>query len=223
MSRRHPFTLLALVAALTALAWILPAPAGGLGTAAAALALAAAAGPRRVLVPALVTAAPFWLFLLLLHDVPSTIAIGLRMSEPEIDSVVWVGALLPPGRLVEAMVAAGWGVTAAYLFAAALSAVPLLKARAQRIVDAQRCRGLSPRGGLGRRLRALRALALPLVLSVLHEVDERALALETRGFVPGARRTPLAPPRDGTGERAARWLLLVACGAALAWRIAWRG
>src|SRR2546426_7817001 len=69
------------------------------------------------------------------------------------------------------MVAAGWGVTAAYLFAAALSAVPLLKARAQRIVDAQRCRGLSPRGGLGRRLRALRALALPLVLSVLHEVD----------------------------------------------------
>ena len=222
MSRRHPFTLLALVAALTALAWILPAPAGGLGTAAAALALAAAAGPRRVLVPALVTAAPFWLFLLLLHDVPSTIAIGLRLTTM-IASVVWVGALLPPGRLVEAMVAAGWGVTAAYLFAAALSAVPLLKARAQRIVDAQRCRGLSPRGGLGRRLRALRALALPLVLSVLHEVDERALALETRGFVPGARRTPLAPPRDGTGERAARWLLLVACAAALAWRIAWRG
>ena len=32
-----------------------------------------------------------------------------------------------------------------------------------------------------------------------------------------------APPRDGTGERAARWLLLVACAAALAWRIAWRG
>jgi len=222
VSRRHPFTLLALAAALTALAWILPAPAGGLGTAAAALALAAAAGPRRVLLPALATAAPFWLFLLLLHDVPSTIAIGLRLTTM-IASVVWVGALLPPGRLVEAMVAAGWGVTAAYLFAAALSAVPLLKARAQRIVDAQRCRGLSPRGGLGRRLRALRALALPLVLSVLHEVDERALALETRGFVPGARRTPLAPPQDPTAERAGRWLLLVACAGALAWRIAWHG
>ena len=223
--RLHPFTLLAIAGTLPALAWILPAPGGGTVTTAVALVLILTPGWRPGLVvlrTAVLTAAPFWLFLLLLHDVPSTIAIGLRLTTM-IASVVWVGALLPPGRLVEAMVAAGWGVTAAYLFAAALSAVPLLKARAQRIVDAQRCRGLSPRGGLGRRLRALRALALPLVLSVLHEVDERALALETRGFVPGARRTPLAPPRDGTGERAARWLLLVACGAALAWRIAWRG
>ena len=236
--RLHPFTLLAIAGTLPALAWILPAPAGGAVTTAVALVLTLTPGASPglagtgsspgwrpglvVLRTAVLTAAPFWLFLLLLHDVPSTIAIGLRLTTM-IASVVWVGALLPPGRLVEAMVAAGWGVTAAYLFAAALSAVPLLKARAQRIVDAQRCRGLSPRGGLGRRLRALRALALPLVLSVLHEVDERALALETRGFVPGARRTPLAPPRDGTGERAARWLLLVACGAALAWRIAWRG
>jgi len=236
--RLHPFTLLAIAGTLPVLAWILPAPAGGTVTTAVALVLILTPGASPgftgtgsspgwrpglvVLRTAVLTAAPFWLFLLLLHDVPSTIAIGLRLTTM-IASVVWVGALLPPGRLVEAMVAAGWGVTAAYLFAAALSAVPLLKARAQRIVDAQRCRGLSPRGGLGRRLRALRALALPLVLSVLHEVDERALALETRGFVPGARRTPLAPPRDGTGERAARWLLLVACGAALAWRIAWRG
>ena len=236
--RLHPFTLLAIAGTLPALAWILPAPAGGAVTTAVALVLTLTPGaspglagtgssPGRrpglvVLRTAVLTAAPFWLFLLLLHDVPSTIAIGLRLTTM-IASVVWVGALLPPGRLVEAMVAAGWGVTAAYLFAAALSAVPLLKARAQRIVDAQRCRGLSPRGGLGRRLRALRALALPLVLSVLHEVDERALALETRGFVPGARRTPLAPPRDATAERVGRWLLLVGCAAALAWRLAWRG
>jgi energy-coupling factor transport system permease protein len=171
---------------------------------------------------ALVTAAPFWLFLFLLHDLPATIAIGLRLTTM-VASVVWLAAVLPPGRLVEAMVAAGWGVTGAYLFAAALSAVPVFKARAQRIVEAQRCRGLSPRGGLGHRLRALRALAVPLVLSVVHEVDERALALETRGFVPGVRRTALAPRRDRTVERAGRWLLLVACAAALAWRIAWRG
>ena len=190
--RLHPFTLLAIAGTLPALAWILPAPAGGAVTTAVALVLTLTPGASPglagtgsspgwrpglvVLRTAVLTAAPFWLFLLLLHDVPSTIAIGLRLTTM-IASVVWVGALLPPGRLVEAMVAAGWGVTAAYLFAAALSAVPLLKARAQRIVDAQRCRGLSPRGGLGRRLRALRALALPLVLSVLHEVDERALAL----------------------------------------------
>ncbi|HEX4573510.1 MAG TPA: energy-coupling factor transporter transmembrane component T [Gemmatimonadales bacterium] len=219
MSRLHPFTLLAIAAALPALAWILPAPAGGLATSALALGLAATAGPRRVVAPALATAAPLWLFLFLLHDLPTTVATGLRITTM-ITGVMWVVAVLPPPRLVEAMVARGWSASAAYMLAATLSAAPILKARAHRIVEAQRCRGLSPRGSPGQRLRALRALALPLVLSALHEVDERALALETRGLVPGGRRTPLAPPPDRGAERVARWALLALCAAALVGRLA---
>src|SRR5207253_2168476 len=137
-----------------------------------------------------------------------------------IASFVWLVAVLPPARLVEAMVAAGWGAPSAYLFAATLSAVPLLQQRARRIVEAQRCRGLSPRGSPLARLRALRALALPLVLSALHEVDERALALETRGLGAGVPRTPLAAPPDRPAERVARWALLLLCLAALIWRLA---
>jgi len=215
--RLHPFTLLAIAAALPALAWILPAPSGGLAMATIALGLAASRGLRHGLRPAVLTAAPFWLFLLLLHDVPTTIAIGLRITTM-VASFVWLVATLEPARLVEAMIAAGWSASIAYLLAATLSAVPVLKARARRIVEAQRCRGLSPRGGIAARLRALRALALPLVLSALHEVDERALALETRGLVPGIRRTPLATPPDPAVEQAARWALLLACLAALARR-----
>ena len=212
--RLHPFTLLAIAGALPALAWILPAPSGGLAMATIALGLAASRGLRPGLRPAVLTAAPFWLFLLLLHDVPTTIAIGLRITTM-VASFVWLVATLEPARLVEAMIAAGWSASIAYLLAATLSAVPVLKARARRIVEAQRCRGLSPRGGIAARLRALRALALPLVLSALHEVDERALALETRGLVPGIRRTPLATPPDPAVEQAARWALLLACLAAL--------
>jgi len=219
VTRLHPFTLLALAAALVALAWLLPAPGGGLATVAAALGLAGSRGLRRGLWPALATAAPFWLFLFILHDVPTTVALGLRITTM-VASVVWLVAVLAPARLVEAMVAAGWRAGTAYLFAATLSAVPVLKARAQRIVEAQRCRGLSPRGGLGPRVRALRALALPLILSALHEVDERALALESRGLVPGARRTPLAPPPDRGAERTVRWALVALCVAALVWRLA---
>src|SRR5438552_1076548 len=122
--------------------------------------------------------------------------------------------------LVEAMVARGWSLAVAYVFAATLSAVPVLKARARRIVEAQRCRGLSPRGSVANRLRALRALALPLVLSALHEVDERTLALETRGLGAGVPRTPLAAPPDRPAERVARWALLLLCLAALIWRLA---
>src|SRR5438132_197428 len=163
---RHPFTLLTLAAALPTLAWLLPAPAGALGTAAVAFGLAAAAGVRRVLVPAVVTAAPFWLFLFVLHDLPTTLAIGLRITTM-VAGFVWLAAVLAPDRLVEAMVARGWSVTVEYVFAAPLSAVPLFRARARRIVEAQRCRGLSPRGSVAKRLRALRALALPLLLSAL--------------------------------------------------------
>jgi energy-coupling factor transport system permease protein len=222
VNRLHPFTLLAIAAGLPALAWILPAPGGGAATAVVALVLTLTPGASPgfvVLKRALLTAAPFWLFLFLLHDVAATIAIGLRLTTM-VAAFVWLAAALAPDRLVEATVARGWSPTAAYLFAATISAVPALKARAQRIVEAQRCRGLSPRGSLGNRLRALRALALPLILSALHEVDERALALETRGLVSGARRTPLAPPPDHAVERGVRWTLLLACMAALLWRLA---
>jgi len=225
VTRLHPFTLLAIAGALPALAWTLPAPWGRLATAVLAFALTLTPGPSprlAVFRTALVTAAPFWVFLLLLHDVASAVAIGLRITTM-VASFVWLMAALAPSRLVEAMVAAGWGASVAYLFAATLSAVPLLRARARRIVDAQRCRGLSPRGGVATRLWALRALALPLVLSALHEVDERALALETRGLVPGVRRTPLAPPPDSALQRIGRWGLVTVCAAALVWRVTWSG
>lgn len=236
MTRIHPFTLLAIAGALPALAWILPAPAAGLTTAFLALALTLTPGFRPgstdtvtgvspgwrpglvVFRTALFTAAPFWLFLLLLHDVPTTVRIGLRITTM-VASFVWVAAAVPSPRLVEAMVAAGWSASVAYVFAATLSAAPVLRARARRIADAQRCRGLSARGGLTHRLRALRALALPLILSALHEVDERALALETRRLVPGARRTPLSPPPDPPAQRIVRWGLVAACAAALVWRL----
>ena len=218
----HPFTLIGIAVVLPALAWILPAPGGGIATAAVALGLCAVGGPRsgvRLLRVALLTAAPFWFFLFLLHGVGGMLTTGVRLTTM-IASFLWLIAVLPPARLVEAMVAAGWPASAAFLLSATLSAVPALRERASRIVDAQRCRGLNTRGGPLARLAALRALALPLVLSALHEVDERALALETRGFTPGVRRTPLAPPRDRPAERALRWAMLLGCVALLVWRIA---
>ncbi len=222
MRALHPFTLLTLAVALPAQAWILPAPWGAAGALAVAMGflLIPGASPGwRVARTALLTAAPFWFFLYLLHGLSGMVPTGLRLSTM-IASFVWLVAILPPARLVEAMVAAGWPVSAAFLFSATLQAVPALRERAQRLVDAQRCRGLATRGGPLVRFTALRALALPLVLSALHEVDERALALETRGLVPGARRTALAPPPDHWSERVLRWTLVLGCAALLVWRVA---
>ncbi len=221
MRALHPFSLLTLAVALPALAWILPAPWGGTAALGCALALLLTPGATPglgVARTAIFTALPFWFFLYLLHGVGGMVPTGLRLSTM-IASFVWLVAILPPARLVEAMVAAGWPVSAAFLFSATLQAVPALRERAQRLVDAQRCRGLATRGGPLVRLAALRALALPLVLSALHEVDERALALETRGLTAGARRTPLAPPADHWSERVFRWTLVLGCAGLAVWRV----
>src|SRR2546430_1681749 len=204
VSALHPFSLLAIAAALPAFAWILPAPTGGLATAGLALMLPLVPDPRwgvRVVRLALLTAAPFWLFLRLLHDGPTTVAIGGRITTM-VASFVWLVAVLSPDRLVEAMVARGWSLAVAYVFAATLSAVPVLKARARRIVEAQRCRGLSPRGSVANRLPALRALALPLVLSALPEgAGRRAGGRGTGGGGGGVGAADAVAAAGGHGFR----------------------
>lgn len=218
----HPFTLLTVAAALPALAWIAPAPWGGAAALSAGGALVLSLGGRqslRVARASVFTAAPLWFFLYLLQGSGGMLATGLRLTTM-IASGLWLVAALPPPRLIEAMIARGWPVSVAFLLAATLSAIPALRARAGHLVDAQRSRGLRTRGGPLIRLAALRALALPLVLSALHEVDERAMALETRGFDPRVRRTPLAPPPDSLVQRMSRWGLVLSCAALLVWRIA---
>lgn len=222
MRALHPFSLIAVAAVLPALAWILPAPWGGIGALSVAvvlLLLPGAGATVKVAWAVLLTAAPFWFFLFLLQGFDGAVDTGLRLTTM-IASSFWLVAVLPPPRLVEAMIARGWPVGVAFLLSATLAAVPALRLRAVRLVEAQRSRGLRTSGSPLIRLAALRALALPLVLSALHEVDERALALETRGLAAGIRRTSLAPPPDSMPQRFARWTLLAASLAALVWRLA---
>jgi hypothetical protein len=127
----HPFTLIAVAVALTALACILPAPWGGLGTVAAAAILLLTPGTGSTggaAWAALLTAAPFWLFLLLLRGPGGAVDTGLRLTTM-IGSSVWLVAALPPPRLIEAMVARGWPVSIAFLLSSTLSAVPALRLR----------------------------------------------------------------------------------------------
>lgn len=220
MSGLHPYTQLALAALLPALAWLVP------GAAAPAITLGAAVGlvlrtprPWPRLAAVAVAAAPFWLFLLLLHPPARAALVGLRLTTL-LGAAAWLGAVLGPGRLIEALVARGWSARVAYVVGGTLAAVALVRAHARRIGEAQRCRGLAARGGLAARLRAVHALVLPVVLSVLHQLDERVLALETRGLGAAVHRTALDPPGDSGAQALVRWGAAAACVAALAARIA---
>jgi len=219
----HPYTQISVAAAVPALGWLLPAPGGTAAMLAiAALLPASGASHGRRLAAALAAAAPFWVFLFLLHAPADAVILGLRLTTL-IATGAWLSAVLRPGPLTEALVARGWPARVAFVVAGTLSAVPLVRASARRLVEAQRCRGLRVRGGLGVRLRALHALVLPLTLAALHDLDERTLALETRGLGTTARRTALDPPIDTPVQVAARWTLLGACILALGSRLTWHG
>jgi energy-coupling factor transport system permease protein len=118
-----------------------------------------------------------------------------------------------PSALLAGLVQKGVPPQLAYVIGSTLLLVPQLQARAQQIGDAQRARGLRTDGSLVRRARALVALAGPLVIGALVDVDERTLALEARSFNAAGPKTSLRDVSDTALDRVLRWgtlLLLVA-------------
>lgn len=233
----HPFTPFALAGAVVILAFVLPGPWGPPLLYAATLGLVLAAGVPGAIRPAALVCLPLWIFLFLLHGVLGegpAIEIGAaRLSRRGLDLAVAqagrLGAIATisfgllqsfrPSRFVDAVAQRGWSFHAAYLLVATMQAVPRLRARVSEILDAQRARGLRWRGSPVRRGRALVPLIMPLVLGAIAEVDDRAVALETRAVGVRGARTPLAPPPDRAGDRIVRAGALVAVIAAAAWRV----
>ena len=223
LHRSHPFTVVTLAAAVSALAFLLPGPAQPWALVLALCAIAVAAGVSRTLVTAAAFSAPLWAFLVVIHgviggDFAAAAALAGRITAI-LAVFLLVLASVHPARLVDAMLQRGVPFAFAYLLAATLQAVPQLQQRAAAILAAQRCRGLRVSGSVWRRARAVVPLAVPLVLAALAQVDERALALEVRGAASKARRTALEPPADLAADRAARWLLLASVVGAAAWRV----
>ena len=223
LHRAHPFTPVTLAAVLAVLAFVLPAPFGPVALCIVAIALAMFERIPAILKPAILTSLPFWGFAFLIHGLIRGlpwVALGLATRiTTVVVAFLTLLAVVEPARLVDALVERRLPFSFAYMFAATLQAVPRLRNRAREILDAQRCRGLSLGGSVFKRGRAIVPLALPLILTALAEVDERAFALEARGAAHVTRRTVLHPPMDHPRERAMRWGLLVVLAAAIVLRI----
>ncbi len=114
-----------------------------------------------------------------------------------------------PADLALALTQRGMPNALAYIIVTAIQLIPQMQARAAAILDAQRSRGLETEGSLLVRTRALLPLLVPLVLSALSDVDERAMALEARAFSAPRIKTSFKELRDSRGQAAARWMLLL--------------
>jgi energy-coupling factor transport system permease protein len=125
-----------------------------------------------------------------------------------------------PADFAEALMQRGLSPRFGYVIQSALQMIPQSLETAERIRDAQRARGLETEGPLLRRARAYIPLLLPLVLSSLVATQERAMALEVRGFgLPVKRQRRLVLP-DNSIQRALRWLLVLLVPIAIGARIA---
>lgn len=238
--RAHPWTPPSVTAAVVALALVLPAPAGPVALYAATALFVLLVGGRKAVWQAGLVSLPLWAFLAVLHgalgEAPHMVVLGIRFSESGVVQAMSQGARLgaiitaslaawhafDPARLLDAVAERGgrraWLI--AYLATATLHTLHRFDARARAIVEAQRARGLAFGGSPLARLKALGPITLPLMLSALMEIEERALALDTRGADAQRARTPLFPRRDSGLDRAIRWGALATVLAGIAWRVA---
>ena len=114
-----------------------------------------------------------------------------------------------PADFIAALTKAGCPSSLAYIIGSPLLMLPAMRSRTATIKAAQQARGLDPGGSILGRMRSLPPLIAPLVLGAFTEIEQRAIALELRGFHSPAPKTSLRVVPDSTGQRIARMALLI--------------
>jgi len=94
-----------------------------------------------------------------------------------------------------------------------------MQAKAQAIIAAQRSRGLDTQSSFLKRIGSLVPLVGPLVFGSLVEVEERAIAIEARGFTSTHVKTCLHEVPDTKVDKTIRLILIILVILALASRI----
>lgn len=121
-----------------------------------------------------------------------------------------------PADIVTSVTQAGLSPKLAYLVGSPLLMLPAMRARAASVQAAQRARGLDSEGGFRKRVRGVVPLVKPFLLGALMDIEQRAVALEVRGFNSRSARTAWREVRDtGTQRWARRLMLLGALGVIL--------
>jgi energy-coupling factor transport system permease protein len=126
-----------------------------------------------------------------------------------VSSFLWLALTTRPDLLMTALNQRGLPPSISYLIVSSIQIFPRFQTRAETILDAQRSRGLETGGNLLSRARAVVPLVVPLILSSLIDVEERALAIEARGFNNPGPKTSLIEIRQSAWEIPLRWLLLL--------------
>ncbi|MGQ9548737.1 MAG: energy-coupling factor transporter transmembrane component T family protein [Roseiflexus sp.] len=124
-----------------------------------------------------------------------------------------------PGTLVQALTQSGMPRSVGYILLVALQLIPAIGERAVGVAEAQRARGLETESSVLRRIRGIVPLISPLIVGALVEVEERAMAIESRAFTALGPKTWIRDIPDPPVERIARMVLLGMLGMLVVWRV----
>ncbi|KZE91851.1 energy-coupling factor transporter transmembrane component T family protein [Microbacterium sp. TNHR37B] len=142
------------------------------------------------------------------------LGIGSRIVCLVLASILFV-LTTHPGDLLSALTERGMSPKFSYIISSTLQLIPAFQDRANGILLAQQARGLAVGKGVRGRIGAMMPLLAPLVLGMFTDVEERATAMEARGFGSTAKRTALTPVPDTTTQRIVRWTMPVVGVAAI--------
>ena len=113
-----------------------------------------------------------------------------------------------PSELMSDLTRRGLPGQFAYVIISTLQIIPQMQAKANTIIAAQRSRGLDTQSSFRKRVGALVPLVGPLVFGSLVEVEERAIAIEARGFTSTRTKTSLYEIPDTSLDKVLRWGLM---------------
>ncbi len=114
-----------------------------------------------------------------------------------------------PSELMSDLTRRGLPGQFAYVIISTLQILPQMQAKAQTIIAAQRSRGLDTESSFLKRMGLLIPLIGPLVFGSLAEVEERAIAIEARGFTSKRPRTTLHQIPDTKFDSTLRGVLIL--------------
>jgi energy-coupling factor transport system permease protein len=124
-----------------------------------------------------------------------------------------------PSELMSDLTRRGLPGQFAYVIISTLQILPQIQAKAQTIIAAQRSRGLDTQSSFLKRAGSIFPLVGPLVFGSLVEVEERAIAIEARGFTSTRVKTSLHEIPDSNLDKGLRWILVALVLAFLALRV----
>ena len=113
-----------------------------------------------------------------------------------------------PSELMSDLTRRGLPGQFAYVIISTLQILPQIIAKSQTIIAAQRSRGLDTESSFLKRAGSLIPLVGPLVFGSLMEVEERAIAIEARGFTSKHVKTSLHEIPDPSFDQTLRWVLV---------------